>query len=46
VANMGHGHPKVLAVAMKAKQEGAVVILLFHSPYYGQLANKLHEVCH
>ncbi len=33
VANMGHGHPKILAAAMKAKQQGAVVNGSFHSPY-------------
>jgi ornithine--oxo-acid transaminase len=44
VVNMGHGHPKILAAAIKAMEEGAVINLPFHSPYYGQLAKKLHEV--
>jgi ornithine--oxo-acid transaminase len=46
VVNMGHRHPKILAAAMKAMQEGAVVNLPFYSPYYGRLANKLHKVLH
>jgi ornithine--oxo-acid transaminase len=45
VVNMGHGHPKILAAAVKAMTEGAVVNLPFHSPYYGKLAKKLHDVC-
>ncbi|CZR64870.1 related to CAR2-ornithine aminotransferase [Phialocephala subalpina] len=44
VVNMGHGHPKILAAAIKAMEEGAVINLPFHSPYYGKLAKKLHEL--
>jgi ornithine--oxo-acid transaminase len=44
VVNMGHGHPKILAAAIEAMKEGAVVNLQFHSPYYGKLAKKLSEV--
>ncbi|KAN0096071.1 PLP-dependent transferase [Hyaloscypha variabilis] len=44
VVNMDHGHPKILAAAVKAMTEGAVVNLPFHSPYYGKLARKLHDV--
>lgn len=41
---MGHGYPKIIAAAYKAMEEGAVVNLPFHSPYYGKLAKRLHEV--
>lgn len=44
VVNMGHGHPKILAAAVQAMTEGAVVNLPFHSPYYGKLAKKLHDL--
>lgn len=44
VVNMGHGHPKILSAAIEAMQAGAVVNLPFHSPYYGKLAKKLHQV--
>jgi ornithine--oxo-acid transaminase len=44
VVNMGHGHPKILKAAADTMEEGAVVNLPFHSPYYGKLAKKLHEV--
>lgn len=44
VVNMGHSHPKILAAAIKATNEGAIVNLPFHNPYYGKLAKKLHEV--
>jgi len=44
VVNMGHGHPRIVAAATKAMQEGAVVNLGFHSPHYGKMAKRLHEV--
>jgi hypothetical protein len=44
VVNMGHGYPKILAAAVKAMTEGAVVNLLFQSLYYGKLVRKLHDV--
>ncbi len=44
VVNMGHSHPKILAAATKAMNEGAIINLPFHHPYYGKLAKKLHQV--
>tara|TARA_R110002060_G_scaffold10156_1_gene15059 strand:- start:494 stop:682 length:189 start_codon:yes stop_codon:yes gene_type:complete len=44
VVNMGHSHPKILAAAVEAMKEGAIVNLPFHNPAYGKLAKKLHDV--
>jgi len=44
VVNMGHSHPKIVQAATEAMQTGAVVNLAYHSPYYGKLAKKLHEL--
>ncbi|KAH8657936.1 pyridoxal phosphate-dependent transferase [Xylariales sp. PMI_506] len=44
VVNFGHSHPKIVEAAVQAVQEGAVVNMPFHSPYYGQLAKRLHEL--
>ncbi|PVH83616.1 ornithine aminotransferase [Cadophora sp. DSE1049] len=44
VVNMGHSHPKILAAAVEAMKEGAIVNLPFHNPAYGKLAKKLHDM--
>ncbi|KAH8773564.1 pyridoxal phosphate-dependent transferase [Diaporthe sp. PMI_573] len=44
VTNFGHSHPKIVAAATKAVSECAVVNMPFHSPYYGQLAKRLHDL--
>ncbi|POS75666.1 hypothetical protein DHEL01_v205935, partial [Diaporthe helianthi] len=44
VTNFGHSHPKIVAAAIKATSECAVVNMPFHSPYYGKLAKRLHDL--
>jgi ornithine--oxo-acid transaminase len=45
VVNMGHSHPKIVDAAVQQLKKAAVVNLPWHSPLYGQLGRKLHEVC-